>query len=139
MATLLDNFAPSPELEAVLLQAWLLGPPGRELLDRLMLIRALNRLYYAGVLFSASAADSRAAPDTDISAPTLRDFQRSLRDGRLRPDALETRHVLGKMFLASFLSGAAAPGLPPPFSQFQLERLRLAPEWTAASPNPAEI
>lgn len=49
MATMLDNFAPSPELEEVLLQAWLGHPPDRSLRDRLELMRALTRLFYAGV------------------------------------------------------------------------------------------
>ena len=33
--------------------------------------------------------------------------------GRLKAETAETSHVLGKMFLASFLSGAVPPGLPP--------------------------
>jgi len=122
IATTLDNFAPSPELEDVVLCAWLGGAPDRRLRERLAQVRAMTRLFYAAVQFSAVAAAPRSAPDTDLAAPTLAELQRALRDGRLQPDALETRHALGKMFLASFLSGEAAPGLPPPFSQFQLKR-----------------
>lgn len=123
VATALDNFAPSPGLEEMLLRAWLGRAVDKKLRDRLTLVRALTRLYYAGVLFSAAAAaEGRAMPDTDLSAPTLDELQQALRDGRLPPDAIEARHVLGKMYLASFLSGAAAPGLPPPFSQFELKR-----------------
>jgi aminoglycoside phosphotransferase (APT) family kinase protein len=120
MATTLDNFAPSLELEEVLLQAWLGRAPDRALRDRLALLRAMTRLFYAGVQFSAVAAGPRPAADTDLSAPTLVEFRQALRSGRLSPDALETRHVLGKMYLAAFFSGDKPPGLPPPISAFQL-------------------
>ncbi|MDF3810230.1 phosphotransferase [Rhodopseudomonas sp. BAL398] len=128
IATTLDNFAPTPELEAVVLRAWLGREPDRQLRERLSLIRALTRLFYAGVQFSAVAAGPRSAPETDLAAPTLSELQQALRDGRLQPDALETRHVLGKMFLAAFLFGTAAPGLPPPFSQFKLKHGPIAPK-----------
>ncbi|MBI3495961.1 MAG: phosphotransferase [Proteobacteria bacterium] len=110
VATVLDTLAPSPELEDVLLQAWLGHAPDEALRARLELIRALTRLYYAGVLLSASAAASRAIPDTDLSAPTLPELQQAIREGRLKPGAPETKHILGKMFLASFFSGVAPPG-----------------------------
>ncbi|QDM26495.1 phosphotransferase [Tardiphaga sp. vice304] len=117
----LDNFAPSPELEDVLLQAWLGRAPDRAMRDRLALTRALTRLYYAGVQFSAVAAGPRPAPDTDVAAPTLAEFRRALRDGRLSPDAAETRQVLGKMYLAAFFTGGKPPGLPPPISAFRIK------------------
>jgi thiamine kinase-like enzyme len=113
LATALDNFAPSPELEEVLLAASLGRAPDRLLRDRLALVRSLTRLFYAGVLFSASASAPRTKPDSDLAAPTAAEFERAIRDGRLRPETPETSHVLGKMFLASFLSGAPPPGLPP--------------------------
>ncbi len=110
VAIMLDNFAPSPELEDVLLQAWLGRAPDRALRERLAPVRALTCLYYAGVLFSASAAAAAAMGDTDLEAPTLAELQQAIRDGRLKPGAAETKHVLGKMFLASFLTGVAPPG-----------------------------
>ena len=113
LATVLDNFAPSPELEEVLLAASPGRAPDRILRDRLALVRSLTRLFYAGVLFSASASAPRTKPDHDLSAPTAAEFERAIRDGRLRAETPETSHVLGKMFLASFLSGAPPPGLPP--------------------------
>jgi hypothetical protein len=110
VAIVSDNLARTPELEEILLRAWL----GRALDEashaRLKLARAFTRLYYAGVFFSASAALPRAAPDTDVSAPTLAAFQAALRDGRLKSGTPATKHVLGRMFLASFLSGAPTPG-----------------------------
>jgi aminoglycoside phosphotransferase (APT) family kinase protein len=113
LATALDNFAPSPELEETLLLAWLGQNPDHHLSGRLALVRALTRLYYAGVLFSASALAPRARPDPSLSAPTSAEFERDIRGGRLLAETPETSHVLGKMFLASFLSGAVPPGLPP--------------------------
>jgi aminoglycoside phosphotransferase (APT) family kinase protein len=110
VAIVLDSLAPSPDLEDVLLRAWLGRPPDEALLARLELIRALTRLYYAGVFLSASAAASRPMPDTDLLAPTVPEFRHAIRQGRLKPGATETKHVLGKMFLASFFSGVAAPG-----------------------------
>jgi predicted Ser/Thr protein kinase len=115
LATALDNFAPSPELEEVLLLACL----GHELDDllrnRLALVRALTRLYYAGVLFSASALAPRLKPDSSLLAPSSAEFERAIRDGRLLAATRETSHVLGKMYLSSFLSGSVPPGLPPPY------------------------
>ncbi len=113
LATALDNFAPSLELEETLLRAWLGRTPDRLLRDRLVLVRSLTRLYYAGVLFSASASAAHAKPDPDLSAPTSAEFERAIRSGRLKAGTAETTHVLGKMFLASFLSGGVPPGLPP--------------------------
>ncbi|MBS0528916.1 MAG: phosphotransferase [Proteobacteria bacterium] len=123
VATALDNFAPSPELETVLLRAWLGRAPGEQLHKQLAAAQALTRLYYAGVLFSASALGHRSEPDKDISALSLDGFTRAIRGGRLKPDTFETSHALGKMYLASFLSGERPPGLPPPLSAFQIEGL----------------
>lgn len=110
VAIMLDSFAPSSELENVFLQAWLGRAPDATFHDRLAPIRAFTRLYYAGVLLSASAAATRAAPDTDVSAPTLAAFQQAIREGQLKPGTPETKYALGKMFLASFLTGVAPPG-----------------------------
>ena len=84
-AIMLDSFAPSPELEAVLLRAWLGRAPDEMLYERLTLVRALTRLYYAGVLLSASAAASWTISDTDLTAPTVAGFRQAIRQGRLRP------------------------------------------------------
>ncbi|WP_428539109.1 phosphotransferase [Rhodopila sp.] len=110
-AIMLDNFAASPELECVLLQAWLGRAPDDALRARLVLVRTLTRLYYAGVLLSAAAAASGAAADADLSVPTRAALRRAIRDGRLTPGAPETKRILGQMFLASFLAGGVPPGL----------------------------
>jgi predicted Ser/Thr protein kinase len=113
VATALDNFARSPELEEALLLAWLGDEPDRPLRDRLAQVRALTRLYYAGVLFSASALAPRDKPDDSLLAPSSAQFEQAIRERRLIAGTAETSHVLGKMFLASFLSGSVPPGLPP--------------------------
>ncbi|UGV25757.1 hypothetical protein E0H22_08700 [Rhodopseudomonas boonkerdii] len=127
MATMLDNFAPTDELEDELLRAWLGHPPDDVLRDRLAIIRALSRLFYAGVQFSAVAAGPLRVPDTNLAAPTLAELRQALRDGKLAPDALETRLVLGKMYLAAFFTDERPPGLPPPISAFRLACVPTAP------------
>ncbi len=42
-------------------------------------------------------------------APMVDGFQQAIRAGRLKPGAPETKHILGKMFLASFMSGVDTP------------------------------
>ncbi|MCK1573901.1 phosphotransferase [Bradyrhizobium sp. 174] len=113
VATALDNFAQSPELEEILLYAWLGHEPDRPLRDRLAQVRALTRLHYAGVLFSASALGPRDKPDDNLSSPSSAQFERAIRERRLIAGTAETSHVLGKMFLTSFLTGSKPPGLPP--------------------------
>jgi aminoglycoside phosphotransferase (APT) family kinase protein len=113
LAAALDNFAPSAQLEEMLMQAWLGAAPDHHWRERLALARSLTRLFYAGVLFSASAAAGQATSDIDLSAPSAAEFEHAIRAGRLKPETAETSHVLGKMFLASFLSGDKPPGLPP--------------------------
>lgn len=111
LAIVSDCLAPSPDLEDILLRSWLGRAADETLLARLDLARALTRLYFAGVLLSASATAPRVAPETDLSAPTLPDFRRTICEGQLKAGTLETKHILGKMYLASFLTGSPAPGL----------------------------
>ena len=110
VAIALDNLARSRELEDVLLNAWLCRSPHEDLRRRLEVVRALTRLYYAGVLLSASAVASWLSGEGDLSAPTVADFEEAIRAGRLKPGAPKTKHILGKMFLASFFSGGLPPG-----------------------------
>lgn len=110
IAIVLDNLARSRELEDVLINAWLCRSPNEDLRARLEVVRALTRLYYAGVLLSASAAASWLSGDIDMSAPTVADFEEAIRTGQLKPGAPKTKHILGKMFLDSFFSGGLPPG-----------------------------
>ena len=110
-AIVLDQFARSRELEDVLLTAWFGRAPDEVLRGRLAVVRALTHLFYAGVMLSASAAASWVKDDTDLSAPTPEQFRLAIDEGRLTRGAAETKHIAGKMYLASFLSGVAAPKL----------------------------
>ena len=111
VAIMLDNFAPSPECETTLLQTWLGRMPDDTIYPRLASIRALTRLYYAGVLLSASAATLGAIADSDIAVPTDLEFHQAIGQGQRQPGAPETKHTLGKMYLRSFLHDLKPPGL----------------------------
>jgi aminoglycoside phosphotransferase (APT) family kinase protein len=110
VAILAENFAQTPALEQTLVAAWLGNPPDRELLARLALMRQLTRLYYAGLLLSFAAATPRAAPETDLGAPTPDEFRAAVARGEHAPGSGATLFALGKMQLAGFLSGMSAPG-----------------------------
>ena len=111
VAIALDSFARVAELEQSLLRAWLGRSPNDFLMGRLVQVRALTRFYYAGVFLSSSAAAAGPLGDHDLSAPTVPEFRRAIREGRFKTGAAATKHVLGKMYLASFLTGTIAPGL----------------------------
>jgi Ser/Thr protein kinase RdoA (MazF antagonist) len=106
IAILTQNHAPTRELEDALLTAWLGGPPDRLLRARLVLMRQLTRLYYAGIILAPSVASSIAASAlvTDLSAPTPDEFRAQIASDQLKPTSSETKMLLGKMFLAGFLA-----------------------------------
>jgi Ser/Thr protein kinase RdoA (MazF antagonist) len=110
IAIVIDSLSLVPELQSVLLHAWLGNASDEAVHTRLELIRALTRLYFAGVFLSASAAVPRPKPDNDLSTPALPQFRLAIREGRVIHGTPAFTHILGKMFLASFLSGAAVPG-----------------------------
>ena len=106
MAILVDNFAPTPELEQAFLRTWLRARLSPEQVTRFQAIKALTRLYYAGLLIGLSGASATLI--TDLVAPTPHEFQASIMRGELSPASAETRVVLGKMCLAAFLAAVAA-------------------------------
>ncbi len=108
VAIMLDNLPTSTEGD--FLRSWSGGKLKDDFFLRLEQARALSRLDYAGVMLSASVAASWITGDTDTSTPTLTEFENAVRDGRFKPGAPETKHMLGKMFLASFLRGSPPPG-----------------------------
>ncbi len=61
----------SAEDESVVLEAYSGGRSNQACHRRLALVRAFIRLYYAGVLLSASFAHFGALADSDLSAPTV--------------------------------------------------------------------
>lgn len=96
VAIQLDNLARSPELGELLLHTWLGRAPDETTRHRLEQARALTRLYYAGVLLSASATRPRAAPDDNLAVSV---------------DAPMTGHKRGKLYLRGFLTGEAVPAM----------------------------
>jgi aminoglycoside phosphotransferase (APT) family kinase protein len=109
IAIMSDHFARSEELQATLLQAWLGRAPDAALLARLKHVAALTRLYYAGVFLSASALVPRAAPDSSLAAPTMPALEQAVAAGRFKFGTRAHNHVVGKMFLASFLRDVPTP------------------------------
>jgi len=110
VAILVENLAPTPDLETALLSAWLGRAPDDVLRARLRLMRQLTRMYYAGLLFAFSGRMSRGAAESDLSAPTPAEFGAAVARGELKPASPDTMWVLGKMCLAGFLAGLQAPG-----------------------------
>jgi thiamine kinase-like enzyme len=111
VAILLENLAPTPELEETLVRAWLGGgAPDALVRARLRLMRLLTRLYYAGLLGAIAGERSQRALESDLAAPTPAEFGAAVARGELTPASDETLWLLTKMCLASFLEGLEAPG-----------------------------
>ena len=109
VAIMSDHFARTEELQATLMQAWLGRVPDAASFARLKQVAALTRLYYAGVFLSASALVPRAAPDSSLAAPTMPALEEAVAAGRLKFGTRAHNHVVGKMFIASFLTGRPTP------------------------------
>lgn len=108
VAILTIFIAASPELETMLLRSWLGREPVRLECARLALMRLQARLFY-GCAASLNAAHGldRVVPATDLDAPTRAGFAEAVEQGRLSVGSPEAQRLIGKMALASFLSGAA--------------------------------
>lgn len=128
VAILVENLAPTPELERVLVEAWLGHEADRTLCARLILMRLLTRLYYAGLLLSLSARRPREAPETDLAAPSPDEFRAAVERGEHAPGSPETIFTLGKMSLAGFLSGMSAPGFEETLAVASEARQRTTPQ-----------
>jgi hypothetical protein len=114
VAIMSDHLARDRELREALLLAWFGKPPDEELRARLKHVRALTHLYYAGVCFSAAATTPRENPDLDIDALTVTAYEQAFPPERINRQRTPARwHALGKMFIASFLTGCATPNFEP--------------------------
>ena len=109
VATLTIFIAASPELEQVLLRSWLGREPDRIQRARLALMRLLVRLFFgcAATLNFANAMKT-VAPETDLNALTRAEFGEAIEQGRLAVGEPEAQRLVGKMALASFLSGVTS-------------------------------
>src|SRR5262249_15865621 len=108
VAILANHVALSPELEGVLLRAWLGRAPNRLTQARLKLMQQLVRLFYAAVTLSMVLPSGRDRPETH--APTLTEFHTAVAAGHFVMGQPETMRAFGKAFLHEFLLGMSAPG-----------------------------
>jgi aminoglycoside phosphotransferase (APT) family kinase protein len=110
VATLTIFIAASPELETALLRSWLGRDPNRAERARLVLVRALARLFYGcAANLNVVHALGTVAPEADLGAPTRQQFHEAVEQGRLVPGSPQGQRLVGKMALASFLAGVTTP------------------------------
>lgn len=107
LAILTTDLAEAPELEAALLDAAFGRAPDRHLRARLAVMRLLVRLSYGCVVLEGFAGSTF---DPSLEAFTPADFRAAVADGRLRSGSAQTAYAFGKMSLAAFIHGLAAPG-----------------------------
>jgi hypothetical protein len=107
VAVLSHELAGTPELQEALLRSALGREPDRATRARFPLMRQVARLYFACVILRGFA--SRAEPDRDLKALTPAEFVSAIQAGRLRVGTPELLYQWGKMFLAAFQAGLAAP------------------------------
>ncbi len=110
VAILTTEFAETPELEDILLEAAFGRSPDRLLRARLRLVRLLTRLFYGCIVLDLSAGDPRFGQDTGLDAFTPATFRAAVADGILVSGAPQTAFAFGKMSLAAFADGLVAPG-----------------------------
>jgi Ser/Thr protein kinase RdoA (MazF antagonist) len=110
VAIITHELAGTPDLQNALLRSWLGREPDPATKARLILMQQLTRLFFACAIFRRFADDSNREPDPDLKALTGAEFVASMQHGRLRIGTPELLYAWGKMFLAGFQNGLAAPG-----------------------------
>lgn len=110
LAILTNEFAQTPELQDVLLEAALGHAPDGLLRARLQVIGLLTRLSYGCIVLGSFASASAMAQDRSLAAFSPSEFRAAVADGRLKSGSPETAYAFGKMSLAAFISGIDAPG-----------------------------
>ena len=108
VAIVANYHAASPEMEDVLLQAWLGRAPDRPLRARVLLMRQLGRLFYA-CASSLTGTTRPAVPDDDLTALTPIEFRAAVATGRVVLATPEAQRLGGKVALRMFLDGLATP------------------------------
>ena len=103
------EIAATPQLEDVLLQAWLGSVPDDYLRARLFLMQQLTRLYYGCIMLGAIASRPAGQPIQNLTAPTPAEFRLAVEKGELKPGSPETAFILAKICLAGFMTGVSAP------------------------------
>jgi len=102
VAILVDNLAPTQEVQDALIESWSGRAADAVLKQRLNAMRALTRLYYAGLLMATVTSTTPIIGD--LTALTQDEFKRRIGNGSLQAVAPETRIELAKMSLAGFLA-----------------------------------
>jgi aminoglycoside phosphotransferase (APT) family kinase protein len=105
---LAENFAREPAAAEHLLAAWLGREPDAAVRARFALARQLSRAFYACALLTGASLAPPPEPD-GLAAPTEAEFRQALAEGRLKVGSPELVYALGKMQLASFLTGMQTP------------------------------
>jgi aminoglycoside phosphotransferase (APT) family kinase protein len=108
VAIVAENFAQTPELEEVLLTAWLGRAPKPVDCARLVLMRQLTRLFYGSLMLSTSIG--RHAQETQLPALSPAEYEAAIAQRHQVPGSPDKLHEYGKILLAAFISGLSAPG-----------------------------
>jgi hypothetical protein len=109
VAILTTEFAETPDLKDVLLEATLGVKPDRYLRARLEVIRLLTRLFYGCVVLD-SLRNTPLASSIPAPSFTPSEFRRAVAERRLASGAPETAYAFARMSLRAFRDGIAAPG-----------------------------
>ena len=109
IAILTTEFAGTPDLEDLLLEATLGVKPDRHLRARLEVIGLLTRLFYGCVVLDSLRSTSLAGFVT-LEPYTPSDFRRAAADGRLATGTPEIAHAFARMSFRAFMDGVNAPG-----------------------------
>ena len=109
LAILTLELATTPQLETILFEAAIGAGPNEPLRARLAVTRLLARLFYGCIALEAFGGAPRAAPETSLDALAPAAFLDAARGGRLGTPN-DVAWAFGKMSLAAFLDGVAAPG-----------------------------
>jgi Phosphotransferase enzyme family len=109
LAILITEFAESADLEVVLLEAAFNRKPDRHLRARLTVMGLLTRLFYGCIVLDTMATRLQVAQDASLDAFTPAAFRAAVVEGKLTSGTPETAYAFGKMSLAAFIDGIAAP------------------------------
>lgn len=109
VAILANDQAATPELETELLTAWLGRAPDAMARARLMVMRELTRLYYAGIIFAVALRSDGAGID-NLDAPDVDTFRAEVAAKGLTPGSPEALRTLAVMCLAGFRTAIATRG-----------------------------
>jgi aminoglycoside phosphotransferase (APT) family kinase protein len=110
VAILTTDLAETPELEQALLEATFGLQPNSRLRARLHVIRLLTRLFYGCVVLESLVGTLRSAPDIGLAASSPVAFRTVIAQRRLTSGSPEVAYAFGRMSLAAFNDGLAAPG-----------------------------